>query len=87
MYVPNGPISGPAGLNNVGNPWWTFQPELVLSVFEGRLESDGQSSREINTANTITKLSVPATSSMSNSRPPSGLEAGQSGRWPTMSAR
>ncbi|MFW2003660.1 hypothetical protein, partial [Acinetobacter ursingii] len=24
IYTPNGSISGPAGLNNVGNPWWTF---------------------------------------------------------------
>ena len=34
MYVPNGSISGPAGLSNVGNPWWTFQPELVVSYLK-----------------------------------------------------
>jgi len=34
MYVPTGNIIGPAGLSNVGNPWWTFQPELILSYLK-----------------------------------------------------
>jgi len=34
MYVPDGNINGPTGLANVGNPWWTFQPELILSYLK-----------------------------------------------------
>jgi hypothetical protein len=34
MYVPDGNIIGPLGLSNVGNPWWTFQPELILSYLK-----------------------------------------------------
>jgi len=34
MYVPDGNIIGPAGLSNVGNPWWTFQPEIILSYLK-----------------------------------------------------
>ena len=30
-WAPTGTQQGPAGLNNVGAPLWTFQPELVLS--------------------------------------------------------
>lgn len=31
IYAPDGTISGANGLGNVGNPWWTFQPNLVVS--------------------------------------------------------
>jgi len=34
MYVPDGNIIGPNGTNNVGNPWWTFQPELIISYLK-----------------------------------------------------
>lgn len=34
MYMPTGTISGPNGLANLGNPWWTFQPELVVSYLK-----------------------------------------------------
>ena len=43
IHVPNGSISGPAGLNSVGNPWWTFQPELVVSYLKDGWNFDGQS--------------------------------------------
>jgi hypothetical protein len=35
MYVPTGTIGGAAGLNNVGSPWLTLQPELILSYLGG----------------------------------------------------
>jgi hypothetical protein len=34
MYVPDGNINGPTGLNNIGQPWWTFQPQLVISYLK-----------------------------------------------------
>ena len=54
IYVPNGSISGPAGLNNVGNPWWTFQPELVVSYLKDGWNLTANLFQEINTGNTIT---------------------------------
>ncbi|WP_198533593.1 transporter [Streptomyces sp. AcH 505] len=34
MWMPTGTTSGPSGLGNVGAPWWTFQPNLVISYFK-----------------------------------------------------
>ena len=34
IYTPDGTIQGPFGLNNVGNPWWTFVPELIVSYLK-----------------------------------------------------
>src|ERR1700744_1390473 len=34
IYAPDGTITGPTGLGNQGNPWWTFQPELILSYLK-----------------------------------------------------
>ncbi|EIG62145.1 transporter [Bradyrhizobium sp. WSM1253] len=54
IHVPNGSISGPAGLNSVGNPWWTFQPELVVSYLNDGWNLTANLFQEINTANSIT---------------------------------
>jgi hypothetical protein len=35
IWTPDGTIQGPTGFNNVGNPYWTFQPELILSYLGG----------------------------------------------------
>ncbi len=54
MYVPTGTIQGPAGLNNVGSPWVTFQPELALSYLGGGWNLTAFLYDEIYTANTRT---------------------------------
>ncbi|WP_338699064.1 transporter [Bradyrhizobium sp. 26S5] len=54
IYVPNGSISGPAGLSNVGNPWWTFQPEFVVSYLKDGWNLTANLFQEINTSNSIT---------------------------------
>jgi hypothetical protein len=51
MYVPDGSIQGPAGLNNVGNPWWTFQPELAISYLANGWNLTAFMFEEINTKN------------------------------------
>ncbi|MGO9356330.1 MAG: transporter [Xanthobacteraceae bacterium] len=53
IYAPNGSISGPAGLNNVGNPWWTFQPNLKLSYLKDGWNLTANLYEEINTKNSI----------------------------------
>ena len=51
--VPDGTIQGPTGLNNVGNPWWTFQPELIVSYLAGGWNLTAALAEEINTKNSI----------------------------------
>jgi len=34
IFVPSGTMQGPHGTSNVGRPWWTFQPELILSYLK-----------------------------------------------------
>lgn len=55
MYVPDGSISGPAGLSNQGNPWWTFQPEFIVSYLKDGWNLTANLFYETNTRNTITK--------------------------------
>jgi hypothetical protein len=54
IYVPDGSISGINGLGNIGNPWWTFQPEFVISYLKDGWNFTAFIFEEINTANTIT---------------------------------
>jgi hypothetical protein len=53
MYVPDGTVQGPTGLFNVGNPWWTFQPELIVSYLGGGWNLTAAMFVEINTENSI----------------------------------
>ena len=52
ICAPDGTQTGPTGLGNVGNPWWTFQPELILSYLGGGWNLSAAIYDEINTANT-----------------------------------
>jgi hypothetical protein len=54
MYVPDGNISGPNGLGSIGNPWWTFQPEFVISYLKNGWNFTANLFEELNTKNTIT---------------------------------
>ncbi len=51
IYTPDGHIQGPTGLNSVGNPWWTFQPELILSYLGGGWNLSASLYEEFNTRN------------------------------------
>jgi hypothetical protein len=55
MYVPTGTQQGPTGLGNVGNPWWTFQPNIVFSYLKDGWNLTANFFDEMNTDNTITK--------------------------------
>lgn len=54
IYVPNGTISGANGLASVGNPWWTFQPEFVVSYLKDGWNLTANIFEEINTRSTRT---------------------------------
>jgi hypothetical protein len=53
IYTPDGTIQGPAGLNNVGNPWWTFIPELIVSYLKDGWNLTASFQEEFNTKNTV----------------------------------
>ncbi len=55
MYVPDGTISGPSGLSNVGDPWWTFQPEFIVSYLKDGWNLTANLFEEFHTKNPITK--------------------------------
>ncbi|MBR1177207.1 transporter [Bradyrhizobium sp. KB893862 SZCCT0404] len=54
IYVPNGTISGVNGLGNIGNPWWTFQPNLVVSYLKDGWNLTANLYQEMNTRSTVT---------------------------------
>ncbi|MDH2401843.1 transporter [Bradyrhizobium sp. SSUT18] len=54
IYVPDGTISGANGLGNVGNPWWTFQPNLIVSYLKDGWNFTANLSQEMNTRSTVT---------------------------------
>lgn len=54
IYVPDGTTSGANGLGNVGSPWWTFQPELIVSYLKDGWNVTANLFYEINTKNTVT---------------------------------
>ncbi|MGA7074481.1 SphA family protein [Bradyrhizobium sp.] len=53
VYTPDGTIQGPFGLGNVGNPWWTFQPELIVSYLAGGYNLTAALYEEFNTRNSV----------------------------------
>jgi len=54
IYVPDGTTSGINGLGNVGNPWWTFQPNLVFSYLKDGWNLTANVFQEMNTKSTVT---------------------------------
>jgi hypothetical protein len=55
IYVPDGSVSGVNGLSSIGNPWWTFQPEFIVSYLKDGWNLTANLFEEFNTRNTITK--------------------------------
>ena len=54
IHVPTGNILGPAGLSGEGSPWYTFQPEFIVSYLKDGWNLTANTFAEINTKNTIT---------------------------------
>jgi hypothetical protein len=54
IYVPDGNISGPAGLSGEGTPWYTFQPEFIVSYLKDGWNLTANIFAEFNTKNTVT---------------------------------
>jgi hypothetical protein len=54
IYVDDGPTTGANGLGNPANPYWTYQPELILSYLKDGWNLSAAMYIEINSANTVT---------------------------------
>ena len=54
MYVPDGTVTGINGLGNLGNAWWTFMPEFVVSYLKDGWNLTANIYGEINTKSTVT---------------------------------
>jgi hypothetical protein len=51
IYAPTGTVQGPAGMSNVGDPYWTFQPEVIVSYLKDGWNLSAAIYEEFNTAN------------------------------------
>src|SRR5580692_5468525 len=54
IYVPDGTKTGVFGTGNVGQPWWTFQPEAIFSYLKDGWNLTAAVYAEFNTANSVT---------------------------------
>ena len=51
--APDGTINGPTGLGNVGNPWWVFQPEVIVSYLKDGWNLSAALYEEFSTKNSL----------------------------------
>jgi len=54
IYMPIGTMHGPSGLNDNGNPWWTFSPNVTVSYLKNGWNLTANIFDEINTENSYT---------------------------------
>ena len=54
VHTPDGTITGVNGLGNIGNPWWTVQPELLVSYLKDGWNLTALVSEEFNSASSVT---------------------------------
>jgi hypothetical protein len=54
IYAPTGTVTGVNGLGNLGNAWWSFLPEFVVSYIKDGWSLTANIYGEINTASTVT---------------------------------
>jgi hypothetical protein len=53
IYVPDGNVTGVLGTGSVGLPFWTFQPEVIVSYLKDGWNLSAAVYEEINTRNTV----------------------------------
>src|SRR6201996_1274152 len=54
IYTPDGTVTGVTGLGNQGAPYWTFQPEAIISYLQDGWNLSAGIYEELNTQNTVT---------------------------------
>lgn len=54
IFVNDGTVNGANGLGNEGNPYWAFQPEIIVSYLKDGWNLSAAVYEEFNSANTVT---------------------------------
>ena len=54
IWAPTGTVTGAGGTGNVGSPFWTYQPELIVSYLKDGWNLSAAVYEEFHTANTVT---------------------------------
>ncbi len=80
-YVPDGSISGPAGLSNIGTPWTMFIPTVTFSYMDPGYELSARFFQEINTANYKTGYQSGSVISVLRTEAPRPFAGGQNRRF------
>ncbi|WP_156947140.1 transporter [Bradyrhizobium sp. WSM3983] len=55
IYFPDGDSFGPAGLSGAAYPWWTFQPEFIVSYLKDGWNLTANIFDELHTRNSVTQ--------------------------------
>jgi hypothetical protein len=55
IYTPDGTVNGVFGTGNVGSPFWTFQPEVIVSYLKDGWNLSAAVYEEFNTRNTVSQ--------------------------------
>jgi len=58
VYIPDGTTAGATGTGNVGDPYWTFQPQLIVSYLNDGWAFTANLYDEINTKNRTSKYTT-----------------------------
>src|SRR6201996_756762 len=53
IYTPDGTVNGVTGTGNIGNAFWTFQPEVIVSYLKDGWNLSAAIYEEFNTRNTV----------------------------------
>ena len=53
IWAPDGTVTGANGLGNVGSPFWTFQPEVIISYLKDGWNLSAALYEEFNTKNSV----------------------------------
>jgi hypothetical protein len=69
IYAPTGTQTGANKLGNVGNPWWTFQPELIISYLANGWNLSAAIYEEFNTRNRVTHYTAVTLSTLTSLQP------------------
>jgi hypothetical protein len=55
IFTPDGTVTGTFGTGNVGSPFWTFQPEVIVSYLKDGWNLSAAVYEEFNTRNTVSQ--------------------------------
>jgi hypothetical protein len=58
IFAPDGTVTGVNGTGNIGSPYWTFEPELIVSYLKDGWNLSAALYEELNTKNSISQYTT-----------------------------